>query len=263
MTTSSVFWVVVFAASGGVIVFVGLLMERFSEKEWHKNLSDFRRCKSTNVWGEWIVMVGILIEIGVGIFSAIEVWENEPANRPIRDMSALVSFRVKGGNFKEVDFKALTHGGVPWIAFLNVCETNDQPSDLMPATLFSESFSRGYVGKPIDSDRMYSMRFEPERIGSHIPTARPAKEITKIHKIIIGTWFLPDETEVLGGNISLLINSEIEMNFQIPPQKCETNSGFAGIPIIFATNTSPASLIRSGSVESGENVKIVYWPTNE
>jgi hypothetical protein len=104
MTTSSVFWVVVFAASGGVIVFVGLLMERFSEKDWHQNLSDFRRCKSISVCGEWIVMVGILIEIGVGIFSAIDVWETEPSNRPIRDMSALVSFRAGLKNQNEAMF---------------------------------------------------------------------------------------------------------------------------------------------------------------
>ena len=53
---------------------VGLLMERFSEKDWHNNLSDFRRCKSRKIWGEWFVIFGIVIEIGVGGWTAKEEW---------------------------------------------------------------------------------------------------------------------------------------------------------------------------------------------
>jgi hypothetical protein len=63
MTTGSMFWVVIIAGSGGVFVLVGLLMEQFSEKKWHKNIDDFRCCKSRKFWGEWFVIFGIVIEI--------------------------------------------------------------------------------------------------------------------------------------------------------------------------------------------------------
>ena len=106
MTTGSIFWLVVVAASGGVFVFVGLFMERFSEKDWHKNLSDFRRSKSRMVWGEWIVIAGIVVEIGVGIFSAVDAWQtrqmaikDDPQNQPISEISANLRIKVKATNF--------------------------------------------------------------------------------------------------------------------------------------------------------------------
>jgi hypothetical protein len=245
MTTGSVFWFVVFAASGGVFVFVGLLLEQFSEKDWYNSLSDSRRCKSRKFWGEWIVIGGIVVEIGVGVFSAIDAWKNEPLNRPVRNMSALVSLKVRGSSFKEIDIKSLTHRSISWVALLNVYETNEQPSDLMPGTLVSESFSKGYFRDAPDSDRLYSMRFDPILMGSHLPTGRLAKEIAKIKRITIGTWFLPRDTEILGGNVSLLVNSEIEIYFQIPPQIVQTNGSFS-IPVFFATNASRADLKQIG-----------------
>jgi hypothetical protein len=94
MTTGSIFWFVFFAASGGVLVLIGLLMERLSEKDPYKNLSDFRRCKSRKVWGEWWVMAGIVVEIAVGIFSAIDAWETNPLNRPIVSATAVVTLLI-------------------------------------------------------------------------------------------------------------------------------------------------------------------------
>src|SRR5258707_13796247 len=95
MTTGSIFWVVVSAISGGAFVLAGVLMERFSEKDWHKNLSDFRRCKSRNIYGEWLVIIGIGIEMVVGIFSAVNAWKNNPQNASISEISAIVDFKVK------------------------------------------------------------------------------------------------------------------------------------------------------------------------
>jgi len=101
MTTGSIFWFVVFAASGGVLVFVGLLMELFSEKDWHNNLSDFRHCKFRKVCGEWFVIGGIVIEIVVGIFSAIDAWENNPLNQPIKSLRIDMCLGILGTNFDE------------------------------------------------------------------------------------------------------------------------------------------------------------------
>ncbi len=225
MTTGSIFWVVVLAASGGILVFVGLLLERFSEKDWNKNVSDFRRCKSRKICGEWFVIAGIVVEIGVGILSAIDAWENEPQNRPIREMTVLVSFRVKGGDFKEIDVKSLTLGRSSWVAFLMLCETNEQPSSLMPGNLIAENFSGGYLGSSPDSDRLYSLRFNLESVGPLLQKRVPVKEINKINRVILTTMFLPKNVEVVGGNATLVVNSEVWKNFTILPSSAPTING--------------------------------------
>jgi hypothetical protein len=252
MTTGSIFWFVIIASSGGVLVLVGLLMERFSERDWHKNLSDFRRCKSVRVWGEWIVIAGIVVEIGVGILSALDAWKNDPLNRPIRDMAAVVSFKVKGGDFKEINMKEMTHGSMSSVAYLNICETNGQVSDLMPGTLYADNFSKGYVESSLASDRLYWMRFSVEDVGSHVGNERPAKEIDKIKSLFIAAWFLPKNTEILGGHATIIINSGIQKDFEIPPQKdLNTNHGVLGMPIIiFGTNAAPAKLQQSPNQSS-------------
>jgi len=245
MTTASIFWVIVFAASGGVLVFVGLLMERFSEKDWNKNVSDFRRCKAKKICGEWFVIAGIVVEIGVGIFSAIDAWENEPQNRPIREMSVLVSFRVKGGDFKEIDEKSVTHGRSSWVAFLMLCETNEQPSSLMPGNLVAENFSGGYLSSSPDSDRLYSLRFNLESVGPLLQKQIHVKEIDKIKKLIITTMFLPKNVEVVGGNATLVVNSEVWKYFAILPSDA---------PIINGINVPTDNLLPwSGAL---------YFPTN-
>jgi hypothetical protein len=103
MTTGSIFGVVLLAISGGAFVLVGLLMERFSEKTQYENLSDFRRCKSRKVCGEWWVIAGIVVEIGVGIFSAVDAWLANPSNQPITYLSALVTLNARGTNFSDFD----------------------------------------------------------------------------------------------------------------------------------------------------------------
>jgi hypothetical protein len=98
-------WVITLAAIGGVIVLIGLLLEKFSEKKWHKNINDFRRCESRRCWGEWFVMAGILVEIIVAAFSANDAWQtrqmaikNDPRNATISEISATAILVVNLSN---------------------------------------------------------------------------------------------------------------------------------------------------------------------
>src|SRR5438105_4394079 len=63
------------ATIGGIIILVGLLLEKFSEKTWHKNINGLRLCESRKSWGEWFVMAGIFVEIIVAGCSAIDAWQ--------------------------------------------------------------------------------------------------------------------------------------------------------------------------------------------
>jgi len=53
-------------------VFIGLLLEQFSEKKKYKNVRHFRRCKWRKFFGEWFVIVGVFIEAVTGGFLAID-----------------------------------------------------------------------------------------------------------------------------------------------------------------------------------------------
>jgi hypothetical protein len=243
MTTNSLFWFVVYAGLGGLFVFVGLLMEKFWEKKWHSNISDFRRSKTIREIGEWIVIGGIVAEIIVAVSFAKVDWENDPLNRPIRDMAAVVSIKVKGGNYKELDTKSMTGGKMSWVALLKMFGANDQPLNVGVDTLFSDNFSTLYVQHSLNSDRVYSLRFAAEMIGSN-PKEKPAKEINKIDKIGMEAFFLPPSVEILGGDVELIVNSDIRKTFKIIPQKNRNKNETFGkyFFLIIATNDSPENL---------------------
>lgn len=51
MGINSKFWFISLAASGGLLVFFGLLLEQSAEKSWFKNLKDLNRAKARKLWG--------------------------------------------------------------------------------------------------------------------------------------------------------------------------------------------------------------------
>jgi hypothetical protein len=60
------------ASIGGVFVFIGLWMERGIEKHWFSNIKDLKRQRCKESLGWKILMVGILIEIGIGFAIAVK-----------------------------------------------------------------------------------------------------------------------------------------------------------------------------------------------
>jgi len=69
-------WSIALAASiGGMIVFLGLWMEKEGDKEEFIDVDDFRVSKLRKKIGWWILMFGILIEIGVAGLTAKNDWE--------------------------------------------------------------------------------------------------------------------------------------------------------------------------------------------
>jgi hypothetical protein len=61
---SSLFWTAFWAGIGGVLVLFGLGMEKTAEKEWYFSVVNFRKRKFIAEIGWWILMAGIVIEIG-------------------------------------------------------------------------------------------------------------------------------------------------------------------------------------------------------
>jgi hypothetical protein len=99
---TSTFWIVLIACIGGVVVLVGLLFEAFAVKKWFRDIRSFRRWQTLRVWGEWLVIGGIVIEIIVAGFTAIDEWgikqiaiRNDPHKQPIFAFSAYACVVVR------------------------------------------------------------------------------------------------------------------------------------------------------------------------
>jgi hypothetical protein len=112
--------VIVFAAAGGIVVFVALLIEKIAE--WKSEKHIVKSCKRLSEWGWWILMAGIAFEIGVAIWSATDAWQirqmairNDPLNQPITSLTARAWLWVRGTNglnfvpsrFPQIDFVTL------------------------------------------------------------------------------------------------------------------------------------------------------------
>jgi hypothetical protein len=99
MTDGSIFWYVIVVVSGAFIVLLGLLMEQLSEQKLAKNINEFRCLKVIKLVGEWFVIIGVLIEFGVGCKTAIDEWKNDPLKQPVSQISAVLRFEVNAKNY--------------------------------------------------------------------------------------------------------------------------------------------------------------------
>lgn len=106
----SYFWYIFWAAIGGVIVFFSLIMEQLDERKWYKSVSHLRRLKWIRCCGEYMLLVGIFIEIAVSVVLAKDEWANNPANRPIESLRLNVYLVLEGTNFIDTEMETAALG---------------------------------------------------------------------------------------------------------------------------------------------------------
>jgi hypothetical protein len=91
-------WVVIIAAAGGAIVFIGLLIEKVSELLDGRFLGkdhEIKAPRGLELFGWSVLMFGILVEIGVAIWSANDAWQiRQIANKA--DLNKQPIFAVAG-----------------------------------------------------------------------------------------------------------------------------------------------------------------------
>lgn len=221
MTIGSIFWFVFFACVGGIFVLIGLLMEQFSEKKWHKNINDFRGCKRRKFWGEWLVITGILVEIIVAGWSAKEELLNNPERRPLNSLQATAMLEVNVSN------------SITWVGSTNALPygTNAYPYGIASCDLgrFSDWKIKPRIrlvassyNKPIGDPNQFALDFfMPARTnssGGH-PEEISAKDAEAWDAIEIEVPYLPTNTEITGGYVAVSINGSLPNEFVIPKQK--------------------------------------------
>lgn len=238
---------------GGLAVLGGLALEKLSDWLNERFLGEYKPHRWIGEFGWWILMLGIVIETGVAGSSAIDAWQNEPLNRPVSEISAIVRIRVKGRDNVELPPWKV---GSPSVAEILLCReivsfTNElkiglffePPNDIVlhdPSgrpnrepiqvsvfpTLIADKYevmqSRQFFGQSNDFHE-YHMQFHPDLNSAAFNAAfnfgaTKVKAISKIKVLQIGLKFLPHDSEILQGTAVITVNDTRKIFF-IQPQK--------------------------------------------
>lgn len=161
------------------------------------------------------------------------VFKLNPINRPISEISAIVSFRVKEDKPSEIP-----NWGMPRVALIMLCESNWCTNTNIPgfhsggilASLEADKFDRYFDGKTLE----YILHFHLGGVGQllmikHGNTRSIEWGLEHVNFMDIETKFLPHDAEILGGSGVLTINSSHQKWFDILPQKdLDPDSGKSG-----------------------------------
>jgi hypothetical protein len=232
----------VLAMCGGMIVFIGLWIEREAdeeEKREHRNnfvkiISDLK-LKSKIGW--WILMIGIGVEIamaaGMSFNDALEtnkflhdVNRIDPNNLPVLSMNAFVMLRVRGNTFPDLKQWAGIPISTNWgskISTATLC--GDNPHSVLSwsiPTMVADDFG---IGTGFPDSREYFLNFHMESVSAamNLPTRSASKSLDAVHLISIDLRFLPPQSDILGGYAFVVVNNSLWKLFRIYPQKDTQN----------------------------------------
>lgn len=249
--SSSWFTWLVFIASaacvGGIILLIGLAMEKASERPWYRNSKDLGFWKHVKHIGEWLVIGGVVIEIvSTAIFAVRGEIENrrlDPLNQPVSDISAFASVQINGLDIEWTNAVSQFH--MP-IAMMGLGYSNDpvhNGTSLGHVALNANEYLPTEFGAPAPTNVAYLIwfrsMFPPNPIVSEIKTAG---DINKVKFVKVLCSFLKTNSELTGGEITLRINSEVRKFRIVPSEKFKLSESpledvGQGI-VVFATNSA-------------------------
>jgi hypothetical protein len=248
--SSSWFAWLVFVASiacvGGTVLFVGLAMEKASERPWYRNTKDLSFWKRIKCIGEWLVIVGVVFEIlSTAIFAIRGEIENrrlDPLNQPVLDISAFASVQINGLDIEWTNASSQFH--IP-IAMMGLGYSNDpihNGTSLGHVALNAIEYLPTEFGAPTPTNVAYLIWFKsmfppnPE-----VSEIKKASDINKVEFVKILCSFLKTNSELTGGEVTLRINSEVRTFKIIPSEKFKLSEnpldGVGQGTIVFATNS--------------------------
>jgi hypothetical protein len=214
------------ASIGGIIVFIGLLLEKIAEcKNERFSPPLWKPYKILGECGWVILMIGIAAEIVVGFALAwkdekdISAAKNAERNAPISVMTATAFLIVAPTNITELtnlvsgrEARLTTWKDERWGTSLEtlIAESND----------INEYPIHFLFGTP--RGKIYRMQFSSPNLNTAEGIEYPVKILDDIHLVHIDLNFLPRDTEIVDGSVELVLNSEHKM-FEFPRQN-DTNS---------------------------------------
>lgn len=230
------------ASIGGIIVLIGLLLEKIAEWKNEKFSAPFLKpAKCLGEIGWVILMLGISAEIVVGFALAwkdeqdINAAKNAERNAPISVMTATAFLIVAPTNISELT--NLVSGREARLTTWKNERLGTPLETLNAKNDDINEFPLHFVfGTPLG--KIYRMQFSSPNFNTAAGIEYPVKILDDIHIVHIDLNFLPRDAEIVDGSVELVLNSEHKM-FEFPRQN-DTNSGLAtylGFPCFaIATN---------------------------
>jgi hypothetical protein len=243
------------ASIGGMIVFLGLWLEKEADNERRKehlsNLVDnAKRVQLKATLGWWLLMAGIAVETLTAFALAVRgeketrqikenAAKNDPLNQPISDMSATAILIVMGTDFNDPTNMDI-HGRVATMTLWN----NDKdaaPVDSLNANNFTRNDFWRIFGNPNSSNsREYGVRFHSFNFRAFNGLETPVKTIDDVRFARMEIYFLPHGSAIAAGGVDLVVNNTHRL-FQIDTNRCDFKN--LGPPYsVVATNTGQTAV---------------------
>jgi hypothetical protein len=239
-----------FASFGGLVVLVGLGLEKIYEETKHPDSGAARRYYARRKLGFTLLMVGIGLEVLIAFVHALAgardlrnvksiAEANDPRDLRVSEISAKASLEVAGPLDDNIPTQ---YSGFDFESPVWLMESNGPPY-----TLSFGAFRPLYVTGAVRTHETtsngpkthgYSMNLIRD-LGAPgevmlVPAWTPATTrivLNRVNWMQFRLAFVPPKSEVLGGSVELLINGTFKKQFGIPHQFCSTNGTF------YATNS--------------------------
>jgi hypothetical protein len=259
---SSSAFIPMLACFGGLIVFLGLIIEKDAEEEEAKRhpkdlIDEEKRIKRLAKLGWIILMCGIGGEIITSFsFAAWDVVQNvntakaiannDPLNRPVDDVEINASFILKTNGFVGSTM-GFDFGTFVELLESSYAETNTPRSVSLGS--FSVLYSENTTPSGLDDNTGHHERltvqfkannlFDPIQNGFVLSNMSPLtpKAITRSIQVLkFHSHLVPRDAELSGDTAQMFVNGKATAIFKIRPQKTIGDSN--GNAIFYATNTA-------------------------
>jgi len=255
VTWADVLWTIFFSF-GGVVVFVGLWMEKKYDKESYSTIEDFRLSKAKRKSGWLILMSGIALEVMFGLAHAYkdvrQINTIDPLNRNVAEISANVILKLEGTNFEHFD-DPFTPRLDNWVTLMENATNEANFSAGSISVLMAEDVLPFVSSKQLDGtpvSRGYVIRYveNPMDVFEKKGEAKESRPVVgdvveKVNLLRISPAFIPKEQKIIGGSATLTINGLIRKRFVVYPQATDDaflklNPNWKSL-VFLATNSVP------------------------
>jgi hypothetical protein len=239
------------ATVGGIVVFAGLTLEKFSDWLNDRFLGGDKPHKWIGEIGWLFLMIGIAIETGVAGRAAIYELQNKPLNQPASEIKAIAVIDIDSTNtYPALDFS------VPNDTYLELLGANiygesyfglipkNFPREFVHKRGFTSDAPISFIGFPFEFEENPVPPFEFDNFTNFVKQPNPpVKEVldeTKQMRFYIN--FIPKNAQIIGGHVTLEVNGFLKY-FTIYKQCTDTNlsawnPNASGI-YLYATNSIP------------------------
>lgn len=195
---------------------LGLLMEQSAEKTLFNNVKQFRRFKRVRVLGEWLVIIGVFIEVLIAVWTAKEEWRNDPLKKPVAFASARVRIIVKTSSNMTPLFVNPEQTKFGWSAGISFFDWQAKNALLALKADNGVSWGMGTTNEQefrmeFHEDPFNFLEDESKRFKTSV------KQFNNVDSFILHLPDMETNAEIVSGTVFLIVN-DFTWAFDVPQQ---------------------------------------------